>query len=152
MADIAIVYASVHHGNTKKLLDGIASVCSVDLYSAEQASDLDLTRYKAVGFASGIYKGCLHTSLYAFLDKEKPLPKNVFVMCTSGSGGKKYGSNFSKRLSEKGKQVLGVFSCKGFDTFGPWKLIGGIAKGRPNTEDIATGVSFMQNTVENQML
>lgn len=152
MADIAVVYSSVHHGNTKKLLEGISAVCDMDLYSLDQASGANLSRYKAIGFASGIYKGRMHSSLYAFLNKNPALPENVFVICTSGSSSKKYGVDFSKRLSAKGKQTLGIYSCRGYDTFGPWKLIGGIAKGHPDEADIALGISFIQKTVRDCIL
>lgn len=37
---------------------------------------------------------------------------------------------------------LGAYQCLGFDTFGPFKLIGGIAKGHPNEDEIAAAVSF----------
>ena len=35
----AIVYASVHHGNTEKLVKSIAEECQVDLIDAEQMLD-----------------------------------------------------------------------------------------------------------------
>ena len=40
----AIVYASVHHGNTKKLVKGIAAGCQVDLIDAVKQPDADLSR------------------------------------------------------------------------------------------------------------
>ena len=38
--------------------------------------------------------------------------------------------------------MLGEFGCKGYDTFGPFKLVGGIAKGRPNEADLEQARSF----------
>lgn len=38
--------------------------------------------------------------------------------------------------------MLGEFSCKGYDTFGPFKLIGGIAKGHPDTQDLENARKF----------
>ena len=38
----AIVYASVHHGNTGKLVKSIAEECQVDLIDAVKQSDADL--------------------------------------------------------------------------------------------------------------
>ena len=34
----AIIYASVHHGNTKKVLDAITKECEVELIDATRAS------------------------------------------------------------------------------------------------------------------
>ena len=50
----AIVYASVHHGNTEKLVKGIAEECQVDLIDAVKQPDADLCSYDMIGFASGI--------------------------------------------------------------------------------------------------
>ena len=51
----AIVYASVHHRNTEKLVKGIAEECQVDLIDAVKQPDADLSSYDMIGFASGIY-------------------------------------------------------------------------------------------------
>lgn len=59
----AIVYASTHHGNTKKLLDAIAAEYEVDLIDAVKVPEKDLNRYDRIGFASGIYYSKFHLSL-----------------------------------------------------------------------------------------
>lgn len=46
----AIVYASTHHGNTKKLLDAIAAAYEVDLIDAVKVPEKDLNRYDRIGF------------------------------------------------------------------------------------------------------
>lgn len=38
--------------------------------------------------------------------------------------------------------MLGEFSCKGYDTFGPFKLVGGIAKGHPDERDLENARKF----------
>ena len=40
----AIVYASIHHGNTEKLVKSIAEECQVDLIDAVKQPDADLSR------------------------------------------------------------------------------------------------------------
>lgn len=40
----AIAYASVHHGNTEKLVKGIVEECQVDLIDAVKQPDADLSR------------------------------------------------------------------------------------------------------------
>ena len=49
---------------------------------------------------------------------------------------------------EKNCPILGKFGCKGFDTFGPFKLVGGIAKGHPNTQDLERARSFYREIKE----
>lgn len=50
----AIVFASTHHGNTKKLVDAIAGKYPVAVFDAESVPEADLTGYDRIGFASGI--------------------------------------------------------------------------------------------------
>ena len=49
----AIVYASVHHGNTEKLVKSIAEECQVDLIDAVKQPNADMNSYNMIGFASG---------------------------------------------------------------------------------------------------
>ena len=48
--------------------------------------------------------------------------------------------------SKQGK-IAGKFSCKGYDTFGPFKLVGGIAKGHPDHKDLADAVTFYKGII-----
>lgn len=147
MSKIVIIYASVHHENTKKLLEGIAKGCPVDLLTPDQAETADLSQYGAVGFASGIYFSKFHESILSLARKPVSFPKKAFLLYTSGSGGPNYGRSFEEKLKSQGLSVLGIYSCKGYDTYGPWKLVGGIAKGRPNQEDVDAGIAFLQNRI-----
>ena len=45
-----IVYASVHHGNTEKLVKRIAEECQVDLIDAVKQLDADMSDYDMIGF------------------------------------------------------------------------------------------------------
>ena len=62
----AIVYASVHHGNTEKLVKRIAEECQMDLIDAVKQPDADLSSYDMIGFASGIYFSKFHQSILEF--------------------------------------------------------------------------------------
>ena len=46
-------------------------------------------------------------------------------------------------LKEKKTDIIGKFGCKGYDTFEPFKLVGGIAKGHPDEKDLEAAVSFV---------
>ena len=49
------------------------------------------------------------------------------------------------RRDKKHASVVGKFGCKGYDTFGPFKLVGGIAKGHPDDKDIQNAVEFVKD-------
>ena len=138
----AIVYASVHHGNTEKLVKSIAEECQVDLIDAVKQPDADLSIYDMIGFASGIYFSKFHQSILGFAEKNLPDDKKVFLICTYG-GSANYKS-IEKILDKKRSIVIGKFGCKGYDTFGPFKLVGGIAKGHPDEEDLKNAVEFVK--------
>jgi flavodoxin len=44
--------------------------------------------------------------------------------------------------------VIGSFACKGLDTFGIMKLIGGVAKGRPNEKDLQEARIFAKGLLK----
>ena len=74
----AIVYASVHHGNTKKIVEEIAKDQNVDLVDATQVKEKDLSEYDAIGFASGIYYGKFHQTVLNFAAINLPQEKRCF--------------------------------------------------------------------------
>ena len=105
-----IVYASVHHGNTEKLVKSIAEECQVDLIDAVKQSDADLSSYDMIGFASGIYFSKFHQSILKFAEKNLPDDKKVFLICTYG-GSANYKS-IEQILDKKHASVDGKFGCK----------------------------------------
>jgi flavodoxin len=137
----AIVYHSVHHGNTKKLLDAIAKQGDVALIKAGTAH-IDLSAYDLIGFASGIYFFNFHDSVLQYAEKNLPHGKKVFLIYTCGVKLKHYTGAIRRIAASKGAELLGAYGCRGFDTFGWFGRIGGIAKGRPNDKDIAGAVKF----------
>lgn len=50
-----------------------------------------------------------------------------------------------KAIEGKNAKVLGHYGCKGYNTFGPFKLVGGTSKGHPTQEDIAKAVEFYES-------
>ena len=145
MDKTAIVYVSLHHKNTERLITEMSKDFPIDLFTVSQAENIDFSKYGRLGFASGIYAGRFHKSIFRFLKKRLgELPKKTFVICTSGVGNGLFAQKFSAYLRKKGFTVLTEFECKGLNTFGPFKLFGGFAKGHPNNLDIENGKAFMQ--------
>ena len=138
----AIIYASVHHGNTKKIIDAIAVSSEVDLIDATQIKEKDLSEYDRIGFASGIYYGKFHQSVLNFASVNLPEGKKVFLISTYG--GSPVWNSIEGIAEAKKATIIGRFACKGYDTFGPFKLVGGIAKGHPDDKDLADAVAFFK--------
>lgn len=115
----AILYASPHHHNTEKLVKAIAEKYpDITLIDTTKAKMIALANYDMIGIASGIYFGKFHKSLLEFITENLPLRKKVFLMYTCGNDNKKYAEEMKKFLEQKSATVTGVFSCKGYDTYG----------------------------------
>lgn len=142
-----IIYASTHHGNTKKLVDAIAKECEVDVVDATKVREKDLKEYDLIGFASGIFYTKFAAPVLSFANVNLPINKNVFFIATAGNTNKGNFKSIEAVVNEKKCNVVGRFQCKGFDTYGPMKLIGGINKDRPNEEDIKSAVDFYKGII-----
>ena len=133
----AILYVSVHHGNTKKVAEVMAEVLSADLIDITKQRDIDLSNYDLIGLASGAYYQSMHKRIKQFTSDAQFRPRQkVFLVCTCGAGFRDYTKGVRKSLEKKQVEVLSSFQCPGFNTYGPFALIGGIAKGHPNEKDL----------------
>ena len=145
-----ILYYSIHHGNTKKLRDAIKDKHDVDLIRVTEASDADLSEYEMIGLASGIYYGSFAKQMIAFAEEKLPEGKDVFLITTSGANPS---DGFYKAVTDaaekKGCKVIGRYGCFGYDTFGPFKLVGGLKKGHPTEEEIEEAVAFFEGIINN---
>ena len=96
----AIIYVSSHHGNTKKVIDEMATVKEIDL---------------------------------------------LFTVYTCGINYINYARGIQKIIKAQNCDFVGGFSCRGYDTFGFFEKIGGIAKGHPNEKDFKKAREFIKN-------
>ena len=142
MPKYAIVYHSSHHGNTKKLAEAVAQGHDVALIDASAQGQADLAPYDLIGFASGIYGGRFHRDVLDFAKNNLPEGKRVFFLCTYG--GRPNFKTIAEAAGARGAVVAGQFGCRGFDTFGPFKLVGGIAKGHPDQADLENARRFFE--------
>ena len=142
----AICYYSRHHGNTLAVLGAMTEGCNVDLIDVTVRKAVRLDQYDRIGFATGIYYSKFHATVIDHAERYLPQGKEVFFVATHGSKScpDKYFSAISGVASAKGCTVLGRFACRGYDTFGPFKLIGGMAKGHPDAADLQNARAFIQ--------
>ena len=140
----AVVYYSEHHGNTKKLLDAIAAKHDVTLINVTKTPESDLSGYDRIGLASGIYYSSFAKQLLAYAEEHLPEGKDVFYIFTHGAPKGMFLNAVRKIAEAKHCRELGDYHCQGYDTFGPFKLVGGIAKGHPTEDEISGAVSFYE--------
>ena len=140
-----LIYVSVHHGNTEKVVKAMTNVLGAKLAKPQELDINIVAEYDLIGFGSGIYHRKHHESLFKLLDKlPKQKTKKAFIFTTSGTN-KDYNKPLREKLLGKGFNIVGEFSCKGFDTWGPFKIVGGINRGRPNEEDLKEARKFAED-------
>jgi len=145
---VLIIYHSEHHGNTKKIAKAMAEKVGTDILKATDVNLNKFEEYDIVGFGSGVYNGKLHKELSEILSKlSQQDDKKAFIFSTTGS--KTYSSmaheRFRPMLEEKSFEIIGEFSCLGFDTALTKE---GINKGRPNKQDIKDAEDFIVNIIK----
>ncbi|NLY08610.1 MAG: flavodoxin [Tissierellia bacterium] len=145
---VLIVYKSYHHLNTEKVAKAMASTVDAQLCKAEELSQHNIEDYDIVGFGSGIYAWTFHRELVkAIQSLNGGGTKRAFSFCTCGNVTLKYEKMMEQLLTKQGFNVMGHFCCLGFDTFGPYKLIGGLNKGKPNEKDLEKAKEFIKSLI-----
>lgn len=145
-----IIYHSGEHKNTEKVAQVMARALQADLRKVSEAQPQGISEYELIGFGAGIYFAKHHGTLLKFAEQLPDSDKKVFIFSTSGMGGTRFHKALKNKLSAKGYQVIAEFACKGFDTFGPFKFLGGLNKGRPNARDLEKAANFAQSLADNR--
>ena len=124
----------------------MAAVLHAAVVSPRDVTAELLDGYDLIGFGSGIAFGKHYKQINELVDKLPPFHKNACVFSTRGDRRLRfYHRALRRQLEEKGWTVVGEFSCRGYDTYGATKLVGGIAKGRPNEQDLRDAAEFAQS-------
>lgn len=141
--EVLIICESIYHGNTQKLSIAMSRKLNCRLINCEQALSENLEKYKIIGLGSGIYFTSHHPKLFDAAAKINSLQK-AFIFSTHGSpflG--KYHNSLKASLSKQGVPVIGEFSCRGYDCTGPFIIIGGGNKGKPDEKDERKAAKFV---------
>ncbi|MFZ3573305.1 flavodoxin family protein [Streptomyces sp. BH097] len=141
-----IVCHSVSHGNTRRVADAMAEVLDAKVLGPDEADPTELAEADLVGFGSGVFHTKLHPLLTEFAGSLLPTTRGrAFVFATSGlpeTPVTRFARPLVRLLESKGFVVDGSFSCRAFDTWAPFKVVGGINKHRPNDADLAAAREF----------
>lgn len=146
---ILMVVESKSCGNTRKIVDKMASVTDMTIVDTKTAVNTDFKKYDIVGFGSGIYMGKHDKRI---LDLANSLDdESLYTFVVSTSGGSDFDDN-NKALTDilvsKNKTVLGTFSCKARDRFFVLKLVGGINKNLPAQSDYKNAERFIKDITQ----
>jgi flavodoxin len=143
-----IVCTSVSHGNTRRVADVMGRVLQARVVEPEQVDMAELASCDLVGFGSGVYYANFHPRLSQFV---RSLPKGerrrAFVFATSGFPElpfRPFTRPLVRLLEQKGFEADDIFSCRGFDTWLPLRLVGGVNKGRPGPADLEVARTFAE--------
>jgi flavodoxin len=143
-----IVCASASHGNTKRIADVMGQVLEAVVVDPDQVDTAELAACDLVGFGSGIFSWQFHPRLRQFV---RSLPagerRTAFVFATSGLPEvrvRPFTRPLVRLLEQKGFEVADTFSCRGYDTWLPFKLVGGINKQRPDAGDLEAARAFAE--------
>ena len=138
-----IVCVSESHGNTKRIADVMAEVLGASVVDPSEVDMAELAASDIVGFGSGIFSMAFHPRLREFV---RSLPAadrgKAFVFATSGFP--VISRPLVKLLEQRGREVVDMFSCRGWDTFLPFKPFGGVQKGHPDAADLEAARVFAE--------
>ncbi|HLN75821.1 MAG TPA: flavodoxin family protein [Nocardioidaceae bacterium] len=141
-----IICVSVHHGNTAAVARAIAAALKADVREPEEVDPATLATYDVVGFGSGIFYGSHHHRLRQYIEHLPDVTgTRAFVFTTAGQGRAQslpWQRPLDSVLRDKGFDVMGSFACRGFDTWLPLGLVGGINKKHPDVVDLTQAYEF----------
>lgn len=142
-----ILCMSVHHQNTAKVALAIADVLHAEICRPDDVPYARLDEYDLIGLGSGIYFGRFHAVLRRWVRGLPAVPlhgRRAFVFSTSGLSGlwRVWHRPLKVSLARKGVDVVGEFHCRGFESFGPLWLMGGIHRRHPDGRDLQLAAEF----------
>ncbi len=141
-----LICRSRSHGNTARVAQAMADVLGATVVEPAQVDPETIGAYDVVGFGSGIYGFSFDDELRAFVGS---LPydrgRDAFIFATSGVGRvieRPLRTPLAALLRSAGYDVVDTFCCRGYDTWLPLRIVGGINKGHPDDADLAAARAF----------
>ena len=144
MKKTVIIYASTHHGNTRKLIEAISEKYQIDIIDAIEQKFANLSEYDLIGFASGIDFGKFYDAVEQFLKDNLPENKAVFFMYTCARDDKDFTYTMRTEALKRNAILMGKYGCRGYNTYGAWKVIGGMNKHHPTKKELDGAVQFYE--------
>ncbi|WP_234432182.1 flavodoxin family protein [Streptomyces sp. NRRL S-378] len=140
-----LVCTSVSHGNTRRVARAMAGVLDARVVAPQEVTPEEVAEHDLVGFGSGVFAQRMHPDLLRFVRALPPSSGRAFVFATSGLPELAFAPftrPLVRLLAGRGRAVEATFTCRGFDTWAPFRLIGGINKQRPDADDLSAARAF----------
>ena len=143
-----IIYVSIQQANTQKIARVMADVLNATLLEPEYVEIGTLKDYDLIGFGSGIYYNRFYKRLRNFI-KELPVyeDKKAFLFATCGHD-EMPSKPIEKMLTKKGFNIIGEFSCFGYNTWFLAPFFRRQHKGKPDSEDFQRAKEFVKSLKE----
>jgi hypothetical protein len=125
----------------------MAEVLGARVASPSEARALDLSSFDVAGFGSGIYFGQMGSTLRALLAGPGPFPRRAFLFSTAGLAfaGRLWHAGVRRTLRRRDCEILGEFCCRGWDSVGPLRWIGGLNRRHPDDRDLEAARQFARS-------
>ncbi|MGW6785898.1 flavodoxin domain-containing protein [Streptomyces sp. NPDC054987] len=140
-----LVCTSVSHGNTRRVAAAMAEVLAARVVAPHEVTAAEVAAHDLVGFGSGVFSQRMHPGLLAFVRALPTASGRAFVFATSGLPEipfAPYTRPLVRLLEGRGYAVEDTFTCRAFDTWAPFRLVGGIRKHRPDAGDLSAARAF----------
>ncbi|KXP14918.1 flavodoxin domain-containing protein [Tsukamurella pseudospumae] len=150
-----LICASTHHGNTRKVADRIGGVLGAAVVTPAEVTAEQIDAADLIGFGSGVYWMSFDPALVELV-RSLPVRQRgaAFVYATSGlpeTPLRRYTRSLADLLGGRGFRVdPEVYHCRGWDTMGPFGLVGGMNRGRPSDADLAAAEDYARRLLARQ--
>ncbi|MBM3709672.1 MAG: flavodoxin [Actinobacteria bacterium] len=141
---ILIIYHSEHHQNTEKIAKAMTAKIGAEIKKAKDVNLTEIDNYDIIGFGSGVYHGRFHSEISDIIENlSYQNNKKSFIFSTTGSlsYSKLAHDRIRPSLADKGFNIIGEFSCLGFDTALSSEDIN---KGKPEKQDLENAERFSE--------
>ena len=146
-----LVLTSYHHRNTETVAKAIADVLDAQIVAPKNVDLNAIQEVDLIGFGSGIYSAKHHETVLELADSlPSATGRKAFIFSTTGAPKiaitddfvAKNHSLLREKLQAKGYEIVGEFSCAGFNTNSFLHWFGGLNKGRPDADDLDRAREF----------
>ncbi|GAA1456189.1 flavodoxin family protein [Williamsia maris] len=146
MKTLVVCASRSSHQNTRRIADALGGALDADVVTPDEVTPAMLAEADRIGVGSGIYWMSFDPRLMEWVRGLTDMSgRDAFIFSTSGlpeTALRRYTNTFEQLLRQRGFRYLGAFGCRGLDTWGPFGLIGGVSRGRPDADDLAAAQSF----------
>lgn len=139
MKTLVVCTSRSSHQNTRRIAEALGGVLHARVVTPDEVTPTMLAEADRIGVGSGVYWMSFDPRLTEWV---RALPdmagRDAFIFSTSGlpeTALRRYTAPLEQLLHQRGFRYLGAFACRGVDTWGPFGLIGGVSRGRPDAND-----------------